>query len=202
MKLDQPTMKTDQDLLDKIEEKDEQAFSLFYKRHSTFIAKRIRILARDEENANDIIQEFWLRFWEKPTLLKTNDKGMAFNFLYSFLFTFVLLMQRIHAKHEDRTVSLEELSILPDTYHYSHVLEEVELGELEKFIDSIVDDLSPTDHIIYDMYQQNQPFDEIARKVTLSEDRVRNLFTRITKTLRKEIKEKYLLPFRKLNNQG
>ncbi|WP_071145251.1 RNA polymerase sigma factor [Bacteroides ihuae] len=192
MKLDQPTMKTDQALLDKIEKKDEQAFSLFYKRHATFIAKRIRILARDEENANDIIQEFWLRFWEKPSVIKTNDKGMSFNFLYSFLFTFVLLMQRTHAKHEDRTVSLEELSMLPDTYQYSHVLEEVELDELKKFIDSLIDDLSPTDHVIYDMYQQNQPFEQIAQKVALSEDRVRNLFTRITQTLRKEIKEKYL----------
>ncbi|WP_321331032.1 hypothetical protein [uncultured Bacteroides sp.] len=195
-------MKTDKDLLDEIENRNEYAFSLFYKRHASFIAKRISILAPDEESANDIIQEFWLRFWEKPTILKTNDKGMAFNFLYSFLFTFVLLMRRLYAKHEDRMVSLEDLSNMPNDYQYSHVFEEIELSELEEFIANLVSHFTETDHLIYNMHQQNHSFKEIAQKISLSENTVRNQFTQISKTLRKNIKEKYLTPFHKLKNQS
>ncbi len=186
-------METDQDLLNKIGNKNEHAFSLFYERYAAFIAKRIKILEPDEESGNDIIQEFWLNLWEKPEILKTNDKGMTFNFLYSFLFTFVLFKRRFRNKHKGKTISLEELSNIPDNYQYTHILEEIECDELKDFIDNLINDLPDTDHLIYEMYQQNCSFNEIAQKVSLSENRVRNLFTRITKNLRKEIKEKLYL---------
>jgi len=52
------------------------------------------------------------------------------------------------------------------------------------------------------MHQQNHSFKEIAQKISLSENTVRNQFTQISKTLRKNIKEKYLTPFHKLKNQS
>jgi hypothetical protein len=95
---------------------------------------------------------------EKPTMPKTNEEGSVFNFLYSFLFTFVLLIHRIYNKHASRLTSLKELDLLPENQQYTHVLEDVEANELIAFIDSIVDGLPEPQHTIYHLYQQYQFF--------------------------------------------
>lgn len=185
-------MKTDKDLLEEIGNKNTEAFHLFYLRHSRFIARRIKKLIRDEDMANDFIQKFWLNLWEKPSILKTNEKGSAFNFLYSYLFTFVLLMRRLYSRHEDRIISLEKLSTIPDSFRYSHVLEEIEMNELIGFIDALAGDFTDTDQRIYHLYRQNYSHARIADEISLSESTVRNHLTRIFKAVREGVKERYI----------
>lgn len=188
-------MKTDKDLLEKIGHKDVKAFHLFYLHHSRFVSRRIKSLIRDEEAANDFIQQFWMNLWEKPSALKTNEKGSAFNFLYSFLFTFVLLMKRLYSRHEDRIVRLENLNAIPDSFQYSHVLEEIEVNELTDFIDALTTDFTDTDQLIWQLYRQNYSYDRIADQLSLSEGTVRNHLTRIFKTIREEVKDRYITPY-------
>jgi RNA polymerase sigma-70 factor (ECF subfamily) len=182
---------TDQELLERIQDKDAGAFAVFYRRHYAFIARRIKSLMADEDMANDFIQEFWIRLWEKPTMLKTNDKGYVFNFLYSFLYTFVLLIHRLYNKHASQLVSLEDLNMLPEDQQYTHVLEDVEANELIGFIDSIVDGLPEPQHSIYELYQQNHSLAYIAKNVLLSEGSVRNYLTKTFKIMRDGIGKQY-----------
>jgi RNA polymerase sigma-70 factor (ECF subfamily) len=182
---------TDKELLERIQDKDSEAFAVFYRRHYVFIARRIKSLMADEDMANDFIQEFWIRLWEKPTMLKTNDEGYVFNFLYSFLYTFVLLIHRLYNKHASQLVSLEDLNMLPEDQQYTHVLEDVEANELIGFIDSIVDGLPEPQHSIYELYQQNHSLADIAKNVLLSEGSVRNYLTKTFKIMRDGIGKQY-----------
>ena len=191
-------MKTDKDLLEAIGQKNADAFHLFYLRHSRFIFRRIKTLIRDEDTANDFIQKFWLNLWEKPAMLKTNDKGSTLNFLYRFLFTFVLLMKRLYFKHEDRIVRFEEWNRAPDSFQYSHVLEEVEMNELLEFIEAITEDFTSSDQQIYRLYSQNYSHARIADELSLSEGTVRNRLTNIFKVIRSGIKNRYMETYPKI----
>ncbi len=187
-------MKTDKELLERIQEKDSEAFAIFYRRHYRFITGRIKKLVLDKDMMDDFMQEFWIRLWEKPGILKTNQEGSAFNFLYSFLYTFVLLIQRTYSRQTSRLTFFEELDISPDQ-QYTHVLEEVEANELMEFIDSIVDNLPEPEHTIYDLYQKNYSIDYIARILNLSEGSVRNYLTKIFKVIRKDTCKQYHLRY-------
>ncbi len=187
-------MKTDKELLERIQEKDSEAFAIFYRRHHRFIAGRIRKLMLDKDMINDFMQEFWIRLWEKPGILKTNQEGSVFNFLYSFLYTFVLLIQRMYNRQTSRLTLLEELDTIPEQ-QYTHVLEEVEANDLIEFIDSIVKTLPEPEHTIYDLYQKNYSIDHIAGILNLSEGSVRNYLTKIFKVIRKNICKQYHLEY-------
>lgn len=187
-------MDTDKQLLEEIRERNSEAFAIFYRRHYRFVAGRIKKLVFDKELLDDFMQEFWIRLWEKPEILKTNQDGSAFNFLYSFLYTFALLIQRTYNRHTSRLSSLDELGATPDR-QYTHVLEEVEANELIAFIDSIVDGLPEPEHTIYDLYQKNYPVNDIAGLLNLSEGSVRNYLTKILKVIRKDICEQYHLKY-------
>jgi len=182
---------TDQELLDRIANKDNEAFAIFYRRHYPFIARRVKKLMPDEDLAKDFIQEFWIQLWEKPTMLKTNEKGSVFNFLYSFLFTFVLLARRLNETYASRISSLEELNMPPQSLQYTHVLEDVEVAELIQFIDSITEQFPEPQYTIYDLYKQNYSLAYVADSVHLSEGSVRNHLTRIFKTIRGSIYKQY-----------
>jgi len=186
-------MKTDKELLEGIESKDSEMFAIFYRRHYRFITSRIKKLMPNDDIAYDFMQEFWMRLWDKPTMLKTNEQGSVFNFLYSFLFTFVLLVHRLYSKHDSHLTSLEDFDIPPENYQYTHVLEDVEADELMEFIDSIVDDLPEPQHTIYSLYQQNYSLTYIAESVQLSEGTVRNHLTGIFKVMREDIYKQYSL---------
>lgn len=178
------TQITDRELLEKIQDRDNGAFDVFYRRYCTFVARKIKRLMPDKELANDVIQDFWMRLWEKPAILKTNEEGSAFNFLYSFLFTFILPVRRMYNKYASRLVSLEELDVSPKHQQYTHVLEDVEVKELIRLIDSIVDSLPEPQHTIYILFRQNRSIPDIAETVRLSQGSVRNYLTRISKTMR------------------
>lgn len=184
---------TDKELLERIKNKDSEAFALFYRHHYSFISRRIRKLMPNDDMANDFIQDFWLKLWEKPTMLKTNEEGSVFNFLYSFLFTFVLLIHRLYNKHSKQLTSMEELNVPLEDRKYTHVLEDVEADELIEFINSIVDELPEPQHTIYNLYQRNCSMGYIAEAVHLSEGSVRNYLTTIFRIMRKNICKQYSL---------
>lgn len=187
-------MNTDKELLERIQQRDSEAFAIFYKRHYRFITGRIKRLMIDKDMLDDFMQEFWIQLWEKPNMLKTNQDGSVFNFLYSFLYTFVLLVQRIYNKQSSKLTSIVALDLLPEQ-QYTHVLEEVEVNELMDFIDSIVNALPEPQYTIYDLYQKNYSIDRIAGILNLSEGSVRNYLTKIFKSIRKHICKQYQLEY-------
>ncbi len=187
-------MDTDKELLERIQQRDSEAFAIFYKRHYRFITRRIKRLMIDKDMLDDFMQEFWIQLWEKPNMLKTNQDSSVFNFLYSFLYTFVLLVQRIYNKQSSKLTNIEALDLLPEQ-QYTHVLEEVEVNELIDFIDSIVNTLPEPQYTIYDLYQKNYSIDRIADILNLSEGSVRNYLTKIFKSIRKHICKQYQLGY-------
>lgn len=187
-------MNTDKELLERIQKKDSVAFAIFYRRHYRFIAGRIKKLVFDKDMMDDFMQEFWIRLWEKPAILKTNQEGSVFNFLYSFLYTFVLLIQRTYNRQTSKLTLFDELDTSPDQ-QYTHVLGEVEANQLIEFIDSIVETLPEPEHTIYDLYQKNYSIDHIAGILNLSEGSVRNYLTKIFKVIRKDICKQYHLNY-------
>lgn len=187
-------MDTDKDLLERIQRKDSEAFAVFYRRHYRFITGRIKRLMIDKDMLDDFMQEFWIQLWEKPNMLKTNQDGSVFNFLYSFLYTFVLLVQRIYNRQASKLTSIEAFDLLPEQ-QYTHVLEDVEVNELIDFIGSIVNTLPEPQSTIYDLYQKNYSIDRIAAILNLSEGSVRNYLTKIFKFIRKHICKQYQLVY-------
>ena len=66
---------TDEILLKAIENKDRKAFTQFYERYNRTVLCFVLSKVHNKDIAKDIVQNFWLAFWENPRILRANKTG-------------------------------------------------------------------------------------------------------------------------------
>jgi RNA polymerase sigma factor (sigma-70 family) len=81
---------TDKELLDEIALGNKQAFNLFYEKYAPVLTRFALKFTKSEDLSNEISQLFWIRLWENPMEIKTDEVGNAYRYL-SKVFTFRIL---------------------------------------------------------------------------------------------------------------
>jgi RNA polymerase sigma factor (sigma-70 family) len=165
---------TDKSLLEAIALKDEKAFNEFYKRYSSILYRWALNRIGNADIANDIAQEFWSNLWINPLSIKTNEEGVAKNFLLHF-FTFRVL-DYLRANAKEKSVSTEEqLEVLKNTMSYTHILEEIHEKEIHSLIDEVLQDLPELTRMVFDYrWKRNYSIKETSEKLGVDEKVVYN----------------------------
>lgn len=180
---------TDKSLLEAIATKDERAFNEFYKRYSSLLYRWALNRIGNSDAANDVAQEFWSNLWVNPHNIKTNDEGVAKNFLLHF-FTFrVLDYLRTYSK-EKPVNSQEQLEVLKNTMSYTHILEEIHEKEIHSLIDEVLKDLPELTRMVFDYrWKRNYSIKETSEKLDIDEKVVYNRTFSALSIIRIKVKE-------------
>lgn len=178
---------TDQELLQRIKTRKEEAFRVLYQRYEKLFYNWTLSKLTDHDVSSDVVQDFWISVWSTPEEILVNTSGSAKDYLLRRL-TFRILKQLQKEMH--RIEIPDKLLIeqkLPDL-SYTHISEEIEIKEVLAFIDSILQKMPPLTRRIYQLRQiKNLTVKETAEELSVGEKTVRNGLSSALSSVRKEL---------------
>ena len=161
---------------------DETAFAEIYRRYAKSLADFAASKLFNLEDAQDIIHDIFVKLWEDRERLQITSN------LKSYLFT--LTRHRIIDKIR-RNITREEyaamLQSLTNAYQPS-IEQQIAVKELQQTIENSLNQLSPRVKEIYQLSrEENLSIPEIAEKLQLSEQTVKNQLSTALSHLRKSV---------------
>ncbi len=69
---------TDKELFLRIKKGDEQAFDILFRKYYASLARFAILFAKNEENADEIVQAFFVKLWQQRTKLKINSSVKSY----------------------------------------------------------------------------------------------------------------------------
>ncbi len=176
-----PDMQSDDDkmLILRIQQGDNDAFTLFYERHRTSMYLSAYHLLKDEDNAHDAVQELFMKVWQSAAQIDpaSNIKG----YLYTILRNRIL-SNMSRSKYFEKYVN----SYLAFEQQYPCSTEETVLvRELQHILEDKIAKLPPKMREVYELSWDGQLSNkEIAEKLNISEGTVKQHKHQATRILR------------------
>lgn len=170
---------TDHDLLKKLKEGDEPAFRELYARHSRQVLAFAYHLTHSAIDAEDILQETFLRLWTN------RDQLPEIIHFGNYIFTIARNKTLDHL----RKISLQRKLIDQVWANISEVSDDLELQldarESKALVSQALAQLSPQKQTIFHLSrQQGLSHEEISQQLSLSKSRVKNLLVETLKHIR------------------
>jgi RNA polymerase sigma-70 factor (ECF subfamily) len=173
---------TDVQLIRLLKEDNETAFAEIYKRYAKSLADFTASKLFNLEDAQDIIHDLFVKLWEDRKQLNITSN------LKTYLFT--ITRHRIIDKIR-RNITREEyaamLQSLANAYQ-PNIEQQIAAKELQQTIENSLNELSPKVKEIYQLSrEENLSIPEIAEKLQLSEQTVKNQLSTALSHLRKSL---------------
>lgn len=179
---------SDKELLQAIEHKDERAFNIFYEKYARGLAQFALKCTRDENLTKDIVQLFWIRLWENPMEIKTDESGSAYRYLTKF-FTFRML-DILKERTEKKEVYCEYIEDF-DIQSYD-ISDGMDMKELYSIIDMALNSLPDASKEIFKMqYVDELSVGETAQILNINERTVRYKSQECIDSIRKSLDSWY-----------
>ena len=173
---------TDEQLATRLKQGDEQAFAEIYKRYSASLAGFAASKLYSLDDAKDILHDMFVKLWEGREQLYITS-GLQ-SYLYAIIRHRIIDKIRKNITRE-QYASMAQSLILPDQHS---VEQQLEGKELQQTIEKSLDQLSPRVKEIYKLSRQEGLSNhEIAQKLKLSEQTVKNQLSAALKHLRKSL---------------
>lgn len=174
---------TDLELIDLLKKDDETAFAEIYQRHAENLAGFATSKLYSLDDARDIIHDLFLKLWEERKTIHITS-GLK---TYLFLLTRHRIIDKIR-----RNITREEYAVLSKALLNSSLEPDIEkqiaAKELQQTINQSLDTLSPRVKEIYQLSrEENMSIPEIAEKLQLSEQTVKNQLSAALKHLRQSL---------------
>ena len=170
----------DENTLRKVTEGDEQAFAALYNYYRTPAMRFTTSLLKDEEEAENMVQDVFIKIWVKRTHIKPD-----YNF-NSYLFTCLRNMAFDHFKKLEKSEQLRK--------HYMEAMkvgdeEEKEEGERRiNMVIAAVDSLSvKRKQILRLNIEEGKSYQEIAEFLLISKNTVKNQLVKAKQILREKV---------------
>ena len=148
---------------------DHWAYEQLYRRYSRLLFSYAMKKLRDEEQAKDIIQEFFTELWDKreTTVFSTNISGYFFSAINNRILNYFL---RENVKSKFVSYVVDNLpGVVANT---DHLIRENQLMEL---IEKEIQALPPKMRVVFELSRkQHLSYKEIADKLEISERTVEN----------------------------
>jgi RNA polymerase sigma-70 factor (family 1) len=180
-------MKTysDIDLLQRMRDDDHAAFNELFARYWQKAYKNALARLDDETVSQDIVQEIFIRIWQRRTSL---DIHTSFE---SYLYSAVRLSVMGHFRSK-RVTELQMQSALERINLLDTATESLnDYKALEQMLNEIVNDMPEMLRQIYRLREENLSVKEIAGKLGIADQTVKNYMGEASRRLRSAIKEKY-----------
>nr|WP_294870472.1 RNA polymerase sigma-70 factor [uncultured Pedobacter sp.] len=173
---------SDLQLVGLLKKDDEAAFTEIYSRYAENLSGFASSKLYSLEDSRDIIHDLFVKFWEERKSLKIDRN------LEAYLFTMVRyrIIDKIRKNitHEDYMGMVLSLQ----TSLGSEIEQQIALKELKQTIGKSLEKLSPRVQEIYHLSrEENLSISEIANKLQLSEQTVKNQLTSALKHLRQSL---------------
>jgi RNA polymerase sigma-70 factor (family 1) len=173
---------TDLQLIDLLKKDDKHAFAEIYKRYAKMLADFTASKLFSLEDAQDIIHDLFVKLWEDRKQLYITSN------LKTFLFT--ITRHRIIDKIR-RNITREEYAVMLQSLanaHQPNVEQQIAAKELQQTIKNSLNELSPKVKEIYHLSrEENLSIPEIAEKLELSEQTVKNQLSTALTHLKKSL---------------
>jgi len=173
---------TDVQLIRLLKEDNAAAFAEIYKRYAKSLADFTASKLFNLEDAQDIIHDLFVKLWEDREQLNITSN------LKTYLFT--ITRHRIIDKIR-RNITREEYAAMLQSLvnaHQPNVEQQIAAKELQQTIENSLNELSPKVKEIYQLSrEENLSIPEIAEKLQLSEQTVKNQLSTALSHLRKSL---------------
>lgn len=175
----------DQDLLSLIKQNDQDAFTFLFDRYWQRLFQTAKARLGDDDAAKDIVQEIFIKLWQRRSAL--DIKGPVEHYLQGA----VRLSVITHYKRRkiDQT-------LLEDSLHRINILEDAvesltDYLDMEQTLTETVELMPEMLRKIYQLRSENLSVREIAGKLGLAEQTVKNYISEVLRRLRIAITQKF-----------
>ncbi|WP_316814926.1 RNA polymerase sigma-70 factor [Pedobacter nyackensis] len=161
---------------------DDQAFEQLFKSHFKALHAYANVILKDEDDAEEIVQNMFLKFWEKRELLhvQTSLKAYLYKCVYHDSLNF-LKHQKIKTKYQDFAAYTMNEGHLPAS-------SKVEMTELEYNLGLALNELPEQCRTIFQMSRfEELKYREIAERLGLSIKTIENQMGKALRILRMEL---------------
>lgn len=182
--------KSDLEIVNALRHGERWAFYALYQRYSDLIYRNILVRVSSSFDADDIFQEFFIKLWEKHDKLnvETNIRAYLLVTLKHHILN-TIKEQQIRQKYHDASYANTDEA---DDYTWVKITSE----DLKEQLREVVDKFPPRLKTIYILSrEENLMVKEIAERLSVSEQTVKNQLTDILKRLKNEMKNKKFIFF-------
>jgi RNA polymerase sigma factor, sigma-70 family/RNA polymerase sigma-70 factor, Bacteroides expansion family 1 len=159
------------------------AFDAIYEKFCKRIYSFIIRYVKSDADAEEIIQEVFLKIWENKDKIDVYSSFESYIFTISYNSTISLLRKRVSEKKY-----IEHLKALQTTENVFEITDEVYYNELNSQIQSLLSELTPRQKEIFLLSRENGlTHDEIAKKLGISPNTVKNHIVTTLNFLRSKI---------------
>jgi len=179
--------KLDNELLESIEKRDSIAFTALYSRYKNLIYGQIDSRVPDKDAVNDIFQDFWISVWDKPSVIRIDDKGAAKKSLCFLVSCYIIRYFRAVRSSIFNSDQAEAYTAATEP-SYSHVSEELLAQEISRLVDQILTKMPEIDRMIYTLREKEDwSLDQIANHLSVSKKTVSNKLSLISGEIRTQL---------------
>lgn len=158
---------------------DDQAFEQLFKSHFKALHSYAMAILKDEDTAEEIVQQMFLKFWEKRELLNIQNSVKAY--LYKCVYHDSLNF----LKHEKIKTKYQDFASYAMNDHQEPASSKVEMTELEHRIAQALNELPEQCRTIFQMSRfEELKYREIAEQLGLSVKTIENQMGKALKIMR------------------
>lgn len=169
-------------VLQLLREGDERAFHHIYKLYSERIYGRLMKLLKDEDVADSILQDVFLRIWERREQIDPEQPFKAY--LYRIAENFVCDHFRKVARDTRLQVRLRQLT----TELYAHVEEDILKKESEVLIWQAIAKLPPQRRLVFNLCKvDGKSYHEASELLGISESTISNQLVKATRFVKEYV---------------
>lgn len=140
-------------------------------------------LLKREEDAEDIVQEVFIKIWQSRGKIDICASFESFLFTIAYNTTMSLLRKRM-----SETKSREYLKSLQQINSAEQIIDEIQFKELNQKVQTLLEQLTPRQKDIYFLSrEEGLSHQEIAKKLNISKSTVNNHLVNILKFLKSNI---------------
>jgi RNA polymerase sigma factor (sigma-70 family) len=179
--------KSDQELLESIQQRDSAAFTELYNKYWRLLYSWSMHRMGNRSLVQDLMQNVWAEIWQNPTCIKVNSEGSAKSILlglvsYRILDTFK--KKELLVFHSEEWSSCDE----NESLGYTHVMEDIQVKEIQACINAVLEKLPKLARDIYNLSEIEHLHDEeVAELLSITTETVRRRKAWTSSFIRKEV---------------
>ena len=171
------------ELIERLKKGDIDAFDLIYNKYCNKLHKFVLRYLKQEEDAQEIVQEVFIKIWESRSKINTFSSFESFLFTIAYNASISLLRKRINEEK-----SREYIKFFPQIEQADKIINDIHFQELNQKVLLLLEQLTPRQKEIYSLSrEEGLTHKQIAQKLNLSENTVKNHLVTILKFLKSNL---------------
>ena len=158
------------------------AFKFFYEKYSTQLYRRIHKLVKIEVIAQEVLQDLFVKIWEKRELIDTSKS------FKSYLYTVAERLVYDHYRVETRKARLTREVAENATELYTHTEEQIFEKETQTKISKAIANLPAQQKLVFTLCKiDGKTYEQVSELLGISTATINTHITRATKTIRAQL---------------